>query len=193
MNLNINTNNFTFVLTDTLENAFPSGLQQREFVATTDVGDDSSLAWLAAHLDELRTVYANSWILVSHNRVIAASNDPTELERRAAEEGIENPFITRIAKGLASMRLVLIEWLDSYGCSSDWQPLENHQPKPLRCRSVGWLFHDDDDCKVIVPHLSDKTNDHVPAQGCGDMTIPTRAILKITDLSSLSSTPINSD
>lgn len=79
------------------------------------------------------------------------------------------------------MRLVLIEWLDSFGCSSDWQPLEGCQAKPLRCRSVGWLLHDGDDCKIVVPHLSE-THENVPSQGCGDMTIPASAILRIADL-----------
>ena len=80
------------------------------------------------------------------------------------------------------MRLVLIEWLDSYGCSSKWQALDNCRAKPLACRSVGWLLHDGDDCKVVVPHISDEDNEHVAAQGCGDMTIPTKAILQIVDL-----------
>ena len=80
------------------------------------------------------------------------------------------------------MRLVLIEWLDSFGCSSDWQILESCNPKPLVCRSVGWLFYDGDDCKVIVPHVSDPANEHAPPQGCGDMTIPAKAIVEIVDL-----------
>lgn len=80
------------------------------------------------------------------------------------------------------MKLVLVEWLDSYGCSSEWQRLDQANPQVLRCHSVGWLFHDGDDCKVIVPHLSEA--DHVSAeqQGCGDMTIPTKAVLSITEL-----------
>jgi hypothetical protein len=81
------------------------------------------------------------------------------------------------------MQLVLIEWLDSYGCSSQWQPLQENRPKPLLCQSVGWLLHDGNDCKVVVPHISDADNEHVHAQGCGDMTIPTSAILNITELS----------
>ena len=47
------------------------------------------------------------------------------------------------------MRLVLIEWLDSYGCSSQWQDLQGASPAPLTCKSVGWLVHDADDCKVL--------------------------------------------
>jgi len=81
------------------------------------------------------------------------------------------------------MRLVLVEWLDSYGCSSEWQTLEGSEAKPLVCRSVGWLLHDKPDCKVIVPHVSEWNYANAPQQGCGDMTIPTKSILNIFDLS----------
>ena len=76
-------------------------------------------------------------------------------------------------------RLVLIEWVDSFGCSADWQELdENFQPKPIVCKSVGWLLFDGSECKVIVPHVADA----IKQQGCGDMTIPTNCILRISDL-----------
>ena len=77
------------------------------------------------------------------------------------------------------MKLVLIEWEDSLGCSTKWQTLElSGKPKPLICQSVGWLLYDGKDCKVVVPHI---TKDHASAarQGCGDMTIPTKCITKI--------------
>lgn len=82
---------------------------------------------------------------------------------------------------VGNMKLVLIEWRDSYGCSPDWQPLDGVSPKPLICRSVGWLAHDDKDCKLVVPHLS---SEHASAkqQGCGDMTIPTSAVISVSEL-----------
>ncbi len=79
------------------------------------------------------------------------------------------------------MRLVLVEWIDSYGCSPAWEPLSDCQPKIMQCRSVGWLLHDDDDCKTIVPHVS-ADHDSAAPQGCGDMTIPAKAIVRIVDL-----------
>ena len=79
------------------------------------------------------------------------------------------------------MRLVLVEWIDSYGCSPAWESLSDCQPKLMQCRSVGWLLHDGDDCKVIIPHLSER-HDDVTKQGCGDMTIPSRAVLRMIDL-----------
>ena len=80
------------------------------------------------------------------------------------------------------LRLVFIEWLDSFGCSSNWQDLSDCQIRPLVCRSVGWLAYDGDDCKVIVPHISESDHQHVTPQGCGDMAIPSKAILRIADL-----------
>jgi len=79
------------------------------------------------------------------------------------------------------LRLVLVEWVDSFGCSSSWAPLEECEPKALTCRSVGWLIHDGDDCKTVVPHLV-SNHPEVRDQGCGDMTIPASAVRKIVDI-----------
>ena len=79
------------------------------------------------------------------------------------------------------MKLVLIEWVDSYGCSPNWEDLtETANPEPMMCRSVGWLLHDGSGCKVIVPHVADVTNDS--QQGCGNMAIPTACIVRTADL-----------
>lgn len=80
------------------------------------------------------------------------------------------------------MRLVLIEWIDSFGCSSTWQELDDiEKPTPMICRSVGWLLSDDDKCVVIVPHVTDE-HKSTPRQGCGDMTIPRVCIVCMKDL-----------
>jgi len=89
------------------------------------------------------------------------------------------------------MNLVLIEWLDSFGCSSDWQALEVDNFKPLVCRSVGWLLHDGDDCKVVVPHVTEVINGSVSKQGCGDMTIPTKSIISISKLSEVDNNSVS--
>jgi hypothetical protein len=93
------------------------------------------------------------------------------------------------AEALVGRRLVLVEWVDSYGCSATWQPLTGSTPTALICRSVGWLVHDGADCKVVVPHISDENNEHATSQGCGDMTIPSRAVLKIANLTVTSARP----
>jgi hypothetical protein len=80
-----------------------------------------------------------------------------------------------------SYKLVLIEWEDSHGCSPEWVFIDKCNPSRVVCQSVGWLIYDGKDCKVIVPHLTHST--HVRRQGCGDMTIPTSAVLRVISLS----------
>ena len=81
------------------------------------------------------------------------------------------------------MKLVLIEWLDSHS-GRGWQDTERikQAAEPLYCRSVGWLIVDKKDCKVIVPHLAGEKNGETALQGCGDLTIPTAAIVRLTVL-----------
>lgn len=79
------------------------------------------------------------------------------------------------------MRLVFVEWVDSFGCSPNWESLTDAAPHLLTCKSVGWLLHDNEDAKVLVPHVT-APNEHCTPQGCGDMTIPTRAIVRLVDL-----------
>lgn len=38
----------------------------------------------------------------------------------------------------AKIRLVLIEWLDSFGCSASWQELGNCTAEPLCKSEDGW-------------------------------------------------------
>ncbi|MEO6193499.1 MAG: hypothetical protein ABIS20_10850, partial [Thermoanaerobaculia bacterium] len=68
-------------------------------------------------------------------------------------------------------------------CSSTWQTVadDDRAPEIPVCRSVGWLHHDGDDCKVIIPHLAEATT-RSEKQGCGEMAIPTKAILRLVDL-----------
>ncbi|MEY2488304.1 MAG: hypothetical protein QOC70_246 [Verrucomicrobiota bacterium] len=73
----------------------------------------------------------------------------------------------------------LIEWLDSYGCSSNWEPVENCSPEPLVCQSLGWIIHKDKKSVVVVPHIAGGNHGTAKKQGCGDMTIPTAAILRM--------------
>ena len=79
--------------------------------------------------------------------------------------------------------LVYIEWVDSFGCSPDWAEIvPDMKPELLVCKSVGWLFYDGPDCKVIVPHITSEGHSQTAQQGCGDMTIPSKAVLKIVPL-----------
>jgi hypothetical protein len=78
--------------------------------------------------------------------------------------------------------LVYIEWDDSYGCSPHWSkiPKKFLPPEPIICRSVGWLVHDGDKHKVIVPHLTQPSKKSW--DGCGDMTIPAAVIVRLVHL-----------
>ncbi|MGZ5442067.1 MAG: hypothetical protein ACXW5U_11505 [Thermoanaerobaculia bacterium] len=80
------------------------------------------------------------------------------------------------------MRLVMVEWLDSYGCTPDWHTLADVNATPMVCKSVGWLIRDDEKIKVIAPHISDEGNASEMQQCCGDMTIPSAAVLSMRDL-----------
>jgi hypothetical protein len=51
----------------------------------------------------------------------------------------------------------------------------------LVCQSVGWLILDGERAKVVAPHIN-QVEAGVPLQGCGVMTIPARAVLRIVDL-----------
>ena len=80
-------------------------------------------------------------------------------------------------------RLVLIEWLDSHS-GRGWQTAEmlRQAAEPLYCQSVGWLLSDTKDCKVLVPHIGGERDGDMMMQGCGDLVIPARAIVKMTPL-----------
>lgn len=73
--------------------------------------------------------------------------------------------------------------MDSLGCPRGWSDLDEITPKPLVILSVGWLYHQDEECNVIVPHLGEKHPDAIENQGCGHMVIPTKAIVSTTELS----------
>lgn len=80
------------------------------------------------------------------------------------------------------MRLVLIEWEDSHA-DGVWHMLGREiEDRALLCRSVGWLVLDGERAKVLAPHINE-AEEGVPLQGCGIMTIPSRSVVKITDLS----------
>lgn len=80
-------------------------------------------------------------------------------------------------------RLVLIEWVDSMGGDGRWAPWEDgDDPEPVICRSVGRLVIDSERNKVVIPHWHEATDDRVKRSGCGDMTIPACAVVRMVDL-----------
>lgn len=77
--------------------------------------------------------------------------------------------------------LVLIEWVDSFGCASNWGEVKDlHDREPPICRSVGWLLVDGDNIKVVVPHMHESDAEiGATESGTGDMSIPAVAVRKI--------------
>jgi hypothetical protein len=51
------------------------------------------------------------------------------------------------------------------------------KPKPAIAQSVGWLVSQNAKAILVVPHIVDAYGEK---QGCGDMTIPTACIRRIT-------------
>jgi hypothetical protein len=79
--------------------------------------------------------------------------------------------------------LVIIRWQDSAQPIPSWQHLAKLAPaQPVECATVGWLLRDDDATKVVCQSVGDLQNAK-NAQASGIMTIPTRCVLSIENLS----------
>lgn len=79
--------------------------------------------------------------------------------------------------------LVHVVWVDSFGCSPAWEVINEPDPQPLRCHSVGFLVAKNDHCTLIVPHLHEADEDMSASEsGCGDMAIPNVAIVSMKTL-----------
>lgn len=82
---------------------------------------------------------------------------------------------------MSNRRLVLIEWEDSYGCTSSWEVLdEQNEVKKVVAKSVGWVFKETEYAIVVVPHIAQISG--ATDQGCGDMTIHKSAIVRQVEL-----------
>jgi len=80
-------------------------------------------------------------------------------------------------------KLVLVKWVDSYGCTSQWNAIPDKDPVSHYCYSVGWIARENKETLVILPHISPE-NKAIDSEehGCGEMAIPMRAVIKITKL-----------
>lgn len=79
-------------------------------------------------------------------------------------------------------RLVLVEWVDSHGCSVNWANMDDVRVALTVCHSAGYLVAETDEAVVIVPHVARGEVVIPEGQGCGDMTIPKVAVKSIVDL-----------
>ena len=79
--------------------------------------------------------------------------------------------------------LVIIRWEDSAQPLAAWQHLSRLKPaEPIECATVGWLVRDDATAKVVCQSIGGLGNPE-NAQASGIMTIPTRCVLSIENLS----------
>jgi hypothetical protein len=80
------------------------------------------------------------------------------------------------------MKLVLIEWVDSHS-GRGWQDIGKLKEATavMHCRSVGWVVAQDKNSVVVVPHLNGDEEGGIN-QGCGELSIPKRAIIRTTTL-----------
>jgi len=84
--------------------------------------------------------------------------------------------------------LVIVEWVDSSQPQASWSFLKDMPaPKAVQCVSVGWLVHRSEEVICLAPNMGDIRSELESAQTSGNMTIPTRCVLKITCLGETSS------
>ena len=77
------------------------------------------------------------------------------------------------------MKLVFIDWVDSSRLEG-WQNLDGlgRLGEDLSCRSVGWLFQENEESIIIVPHVALNGEGGSPGQAYGCLSVPKKAILR---------------
>jgi hypothetical protein len=75
------------------------------------------------------------------------------------------------------MKLIYVEWTDA-SSGPGWQRIDEiQQQRPLRCRSVGWLVHEDKDHIVLAASTYMPIEGFVMQAAC-DISIPLGMITK---------------
>ena len=78
--------------------------------------------------------------------------------------------------------LVMVEWEDSAQPIPSWSYLSSFDaPGTVRCASVGWLIHDDEEMLALAPNLG-ALDDENSVQVSGVIQIPARCVVKQTRL-----------
>ena len=86
--------------------------------------------------------------------------------------------MSKKAKPVEHMQMVLVDWLDAYTQDSGWKPLKKlRKQEPVLVRTLGWLVKDTPEFIIVAAS-------HVPADDdCdGDCTIPRGMIRSIETL-----------
>lgn len=77
----------------------------------------------------------------------------------------------------------MVEWEDSAQPIPAWSYLASFDAgETLRCVSVGWLIRDDAEMKAVAPNMGG-FNVENSVQVSGVIRIPTRCVVKVTELS----------
>ena len=85
-------------------------------------------------------------------------------------------------KDAKSPTAILVEWEDSVQVDPSWQWVDEIDHVPVAtCQSVGWLLHRDERQITLAVSIG-TSRDRLQASGV--ITIPVRAIIKLTCLSS---------
>ena len=50
---------------------------------------------------------------------------------------------------------MLVEWLDSRGCSDSWEDVKDLKVRVLLCRTVGWLVKEDKAGLILAPSVAE--------------------------------------
>lgn len=78
--------------------------------------------------------------------------------------------------------LVWVEWLDSSQPHARWRFLHDIKAvSAMKCVSVGFLLHSEGDSIMLAPNMG-CYNEPDEIQATGTMTIPKRAITRITEV-----------
>jgi hypothetical protein len=69
-----------------------------------------------------------------------------------------------------------IKWLDSYGCTNSWRPIEKITEK-LICETIGYVISETDELISLANSISYETEETIE-QANGVMTIPKVSIIE---------------
>lgn len=78
--------------------------------------------------------------------------------------------------------LVLVEWVDSFGCAPGWEPIDEIDPTLLLCNSVGWLVRAGKESLVLASNITLPRAETHSLDSVGHIVIPLVAIREVREL-----------
>lgn len=74
------------------------------------------------------------------------------------------------------MKIVRVDWLDSYGFVDMWTFRDAAMPQPKKCTTVGYLVKKDENSTIVAQSVNDEEWGRI-------IVIPTVSIVKVTEVS----------